>query len=200
MDEGEIFYTIKYIRNPSSFSEDMLPKDMIISFKDNKVSSEFKTHIGNTGISTVVNPGKGIYDTYVNLMAFKFRFEGTPKQNLTGFSSMQGIKYKETGRTKDICGFNCRELETFLPGDSVSRSVWYTKEIDIKDPNVLNPYNEIDGVLLDFFYVIGGAEFRMIAQEVYVKDVPEKYFEKKKNYESVSEGYLDTLIMKLITF
>jgi len=200
MDQGEIYYSIKYIKNPSSFSEEVLPRDMVIAFRDNKVYTDFTTPIGNTGISTVMNPDKKIYDTYVNLMAFKFCFRGTPENPITGFSSMQGIKYRETGREKVICGFKCQELEATFKGVPTPRSIWYTKEIGVRNPNILNPFYEVDGVLMDFFYLIGDAELRFEAQEVYAKDVPEKFFERKKNYKSVSEGYLDTLIRKLITF
>lgn len=200
MDQGEIYYSIKYIRNPSSFSEEVLPRDMVIAFKDNKVYTQFTTVVGNTGVSTVMNPRKNIYDTYVNLMAFKFCYRGTPENPLTGFSSMQNIRYRETGREKDICGFRCHEVEALFPGMTTPRSVWYTKEIDVKNPNILNPFHQIDGVLMDFFFIIGDAELRFEAQEVYAREVPEKYFERKKNYKSVSEGYLDTLIRKMITF
>jgi hypothetical protein len=200
MDQGEIYYSIKYIKNPSSFSEEVLPRDMVIAFRDNKVYTDFTSPIGNTGISTVMNPDKHIYDTYVNLLAFKFCFRGTPESPITGFSSMQDIKYRETGREKEICGFKCKELEATFHGISSPRSIWYTTEIGVKSPNILNPFYEVDGVLMDFFYLIGDAELRFEAQEVYAKEVPEKFFERKKNYKAVSEGYLDTLIRKLITF
>jgi hypothetical protein len=200
MNQGEIFYAIKYIKNPSTLSEDILPKDMVIAFRDNKVYTDLSTPVGNTGISTIMNPDKNIYDTYVNLMAFRFCFRGTPENPVTGFSSMKDIEYRETGREKEICGFRCKELEVKFPGTSAPRSLWYTNEINVKNPNILNPFHEVDGVLMDFFYIIGDAELRFEAQEVYAKDVPEKYFERKKNYKNVSEGYLDTLIKKLITF
>ncbi|MCI0522051.1 MAG: hypothetical protein L0Y37_00175, partial [Bacteroidales bacterium] len=78
--------------------------------------------------------------------------------------------------------------------------VWYTDEIRVENPNRMTPYREIDGVLMDFFYIIGDAELEFIADDIFVRDIPDKNFEKKKNYKEVSGGYLDSLILKMIAF
>ena len=64
----------------------------------------------------------------------------------------------------------------------------------------MTPYREIDGVLMDFFYIIGKAEMQFTADEVLVKQIPDKEFEKKKNYKKVTAKYLDSLILKMISF
>jgi hypothetical protein len=198
MSEGEIFYSIDYIRNPFTLSKDFLPKELVISFKDDMISTELTSPIGNAGITIITNPGSDIYDTYVNMLAFKFCYEGKPKHLSPGFSTMKDLSFRETGRESQICGFSCKELEARILNDSSTFHVWYTDEIDIKNPNQLTPFHEIDGVLMDFFYVIGDAEMRFKARQIYFKEVPAKNFERKKNYKSVSEGYLDSLILKMI--
>jgi len=64
----------------------------------------------------------------------------------------------------------------------------------------MTPYREVDGVLMDFFYIIGDAELQFTADEVLVKKVADKEFEKKNNYRKVPSKYLDTLILKMISF
>jgi len=58
----------------------------------------------------------------------------------------------------------------------------------------------VEGVLMDFFYIIGDAELQFTADEVLVKQIPDKEFEKRKNYRKVTARYLDTLILKMISF
>ena len=200
LSEGEIFYSIEYIRNPSTFSKDLMPHEMVITFKNDKITTELKAPVGNIGISTITNPDLNIYDIYVNMMAFKFCYEGSRDNSLPGFSAMEGLRYKETGRKSVICGFNCKESLVFLKDSDKPYSIWYTDEMKVRNPNQLTPFSDVDGVLMSFFYVIGTAEMKFTADEVYIKSVPDKNFEKKKNYKVVTGGYLDTLIQKMIAF
>lgn len=200
MREGEIYYNIKYVSNPSTLSTDLLPKELVISFRNDLISTSLKAPIGNSGITTVVNPRENIYDTYLNILSFKYYFEGNHADLQPGFSSMKGITVHDTGRKSVICGFNCRQARVDLPDNKTSRYIWYTTEIKAENPNRMTPYRVIDGVLMDFFYIIGDAELQFTADEVLIKQISDKEFEKKKNYRKVSSKYLDTLIMKMISF
>lgn len=200
MREGEIYYTINYVSNPSRLSSDLLPKELVIAFRNDLISTSLKSPIGNSGITTVVNPGENIYDTYLNILAFKYYFEGNYRDVQPGFGSMEGISVHDTGRKSVICGFNCRQARVEMPDGKKSRYIWYTTEIKAENPNRMTPYREVDGVLMDFFYIIGDAELQFTADEVLVKKVADKEFERKNNYRKVSSKYLDTLILKMISF
>ncbi len=200
MREGEIYYNIEYVSNPSSLSSDLLPKELVIAFRNDLISTRLKTPIGNSGVTTVVNPKENIYDTYLNILSFKYYFEGNYKDIQPGFNSMDGITVHNTGRKSVICGFNCRQARVDLPDKKTTRYIWYTDEIRAENPNRMTPYKEIDGVLMDFFYIIGNAELQFTADEVLAKQIPDKEFERKKNYRKVTAKYLDTLIMKMISF
>ncbi|MDX9930798.1 MAG: hypothetical protein RBS37_13220 [Bacteroidales bacterium] len=200
MKEGEIYYNIKYVSNPSSFSSDLLPKELVIAFRNDLISTRFKTPIGNSGVTTVVNPKEDIYDTYINILSFKYYFAGNYRDIQPGFKSMEGITIHDTGRKSVICGFNCRQARVDLPDKTTSRYIWYTTEIKAENPNRMTPYREVDGVLMDFFYVIGDAELQFTADEVLAKQIPDKEFQRKSNYRRVTAKYLDTLIMKMISF
>ncbi|MCB0801119.1 MAG: hypothetical protein KDB91_11495 [Bacteroidales bacterium] len=200
MREGEIYYTINYVSNPSRLSSNLLPKELVIAFRNDLISTSLKSPIGNSGITTVVNPGENIYDTYLNILAFKYYFEGNYRDVQPGFGSMEGISVHDTGRKSVICGFNCHQARVEMPDGKKSRYIWYTTEIKAENPNRMTPYREVDGVLMDFFYIIGDAELQFTADEVLVKKVADKEFERKNNYRKVSSKYLDTLILKMISF
>lgn len=200
MREGEIYYNIKYVSNPSSLSSDLLPKELVIAFRNDLISTRLKTPIGNSGVTTVVNPKENIYDTYLNILAFKYYFPGNYRDMQPGFGSMEGITVHDTGRKTLICGFNCRQARVEMPDKKASRYIWYTTEIKAENPNRMTPYREVDGVLMDFFYIIGDAELQFTADEVLAKQIHDKEFQRKNNYRKVSAKYLDTLIMKMISF
>lgn len=200
LKEGEIYYNIKYVSNPSSMSSDLLPRELVISFRNDLICTSLKTPIGNSGVTSVINPKENIYDTYLNILSFKYYFEGNYKDMQPGFGSMEGITVHDTGRKSVICGFNCRQARVNFPDNRTTRYIWYTNEIKAINPNRMTPYRDVEGVLMDFFYIIGDAELQFTADEVLVKQIPDKEFEKKKNYRKVTARYLDTLILKMISF
>lgn len=198
--EGEIYYNIKYIRNPSSFSSEFLPKELVVSFRNDLFTTRLRAPFGNSGLTTVINPKEGIYDTYLNILSFKYFYEGTQRDMQPGFSSMKDIQISETGRKSVICGLNCRQARVTLKDSSASKYIWYTNDIRVDEPNRGTPYKDIDGVLMDFFYIMGKAEIEFTADEVFSRQVPDKYFAKKTDYKKVSKSYLDALILKMISF
>ncbi len=200
MKEGEIYYAIRYIHNSSTISKELMPKELVISFRNDLIATRLKAPVGNLGVSTVINPAENVYDTYLNILSFRYCFEGNEQDIQPGFQSMAGIRFRETGKKSIICGFNCHEVMVELPGSDSVRYIWYTNEIDVENPNRMTPYKDIKGVLMEFFYIIGGAEMQFTADEVLAKKIPDKEFEKKKNYRKVSSRYLDTLISKMISF
>ena len=113
---------------------------------------------------------------------------------------MKDMNIRKTSKTAQICGFNCKNAEVTLPGnpDSVYQ-VWYTNEIKIKNPNVSNPFAEIDGVLMSFFFFMGDAEMHFTAETVFRKDIPDKLFERRQKYQRISREEISKFIDKLIS-
>ena len=63
INEGEIHYNIDYISGTGTLSNDLKPKTLIVSFKNDKILFEILSPIGNQGIINLVNPETNIYDT-----------------------------------------------------------------------------------------------------------------------------------------
>lgn len=196
--QGEIHYTIEYSGNVGSF--DYKPKSLIVSFKDDKILFDISAPIANAGISNLSNPEIDAYEIYVNMLG-RYSFTCIPGEIPPGFSSMEGMKIKKTSKTTNICGFKCNNAEVTFNGEKDKiYSIWYTNEIKVKNPNLVNPFSEIDGVLMSFFYFLGDTELRFEASNVYRKDIPDFLFEKKKKFKPVTREYMDELILDMINF
>jgi len=198
IDQGEIHYTIEYSGNLGSF-RDLMPKTLIVSFKDDKTLFDISAPIGNAGIFNLSNPENGIFDTYISLFSFKYYYSAKPGESPPGFEAMKGIDIRKTNKTKEICGFNCKGADVTFPSKPGRiYEVWFTNEISIKDPNLANPFYEIDGVLMDFFFFLGDTEMFFDAETVYKKEIPDKIFERKEKYLRVSKEDIGSLMDKLI--
>jgi GLPGLI family protein len=198
--QGEIHYSIEYFGDVGFNLKEYMPKTLIVSFKDNKILFEISAPIGNSGILNLSNPKDEIYDTYLSLFTLKYAYSAEPGEIHPGFEAMKGMKVRKTNETSIICGFNCKNAEVTFPGDKERVfSIWYTDEIDIKNPNKSTPFNEIDGVLMSFFFFLGSAEMHFMAENVYRKDIPDKTFERKANFIFVSRDQINNIINKMVT-
>jgi hypothetical protein len=200
INQGEIHYNIDYVGNFGPMPKEVLPKNLIVSFKDNKILFEMISSFGNSGIFNLANPDKGILDTYFSLFTLKYFYPVQPGEQYPGFESMKGIAIRKTTKTSVICGFNCKNAEITFPADrNKIYDIWYTNEINIKNPNIATPYSQIDGVLMNFFFFLGPAELHFDAETVYKKSIPDEAFERREKFMRVSREEIDKFINKMIS-
>jgi len=200
ISQGEIHYNIDYIGSFGPMPKEVLPKNLVVSFKNNKMLFEMISSFGNSGILNLSNPEKEIFDTYFSLFTLKYFYAVQPGEQFPGFEAMKDIVIKKTGKTSVICGFNCKNAEVTIPslGNKVYQ-VWYTNEISVKNPNTATPFSQIDGVLMSFFFFLGPAELHFDAETVYQKDIPDEVFERRDQFMRVSRAEIDKFINKMIS-
>jgi hypothetical protein len=200
INQGEIHYSIEYMGNVGIMPKEVMPRNLIVSFKNNKILFDISAPFGNSGILNLSNPEKGIYDTYISLLAWRYFYSANSGEPPPGFDAMKSMVVRKTTRNSVICGFNCKNAEVILPGEKDKvYQIWYTNEINIKNPNAANPYHEIDGVLMGFFFKIGTAEMHFTAETVYKKEIPDKLFERREKYMRVSRDEIDKFMSKMIS-
>lgn len=199
INQGEIHYSIDYIGNFGPLPKEALPKNLVVSFKDNKILFEMVSPFGNSGILNLSNPEKGIFDTYFSLFTIKYYYAGEPGELYPGFEAMAGMDVKKTSKTSVICGFNCKNAEVSFPSDRKKvYDIWYTNEISVKNPNAATPFNQINGVLMSFFF-LGPTELHFDAETVYKKEIPDVTFERRDKFVRVSKEDINKFIGKLIS-
>jgi len=196
LDQGEIHYSIEYIGD-FTFPKELLPKNLVVSFKDDKVLFEM-TGLANSGIVNLSNPEKEIFDTYFSLPPLKLYYPSAPGELYPGFKAMEGMVIKKTSRTTLICGLDCKNAEVSFPDDSNKIiNIWYTNEIKIKNSNLLSPFNQVEGVLMSFFFLMGSSELHFEAESIYEKEISDDTFERKKSYDRVSRKNIERLIERM---
>lgn len=200
LEQGEIHYSVQYEGHEKKMPEELMPKNLIVSFKNDKIVYELISPVGNSGITNLSNPSKDIFDTYLSLFTIRYYYPSKPGEIYPGFEAMRGIEIKKTTKSAVICGLNCKGAEVTFPSDrSKVYEVWYTQEIPVKNPNASTPFFEIDGVLMSFFFFIGRSEFRFEAQNIYKKEIPDRTFERKEKYKEVSRKDINKFINKMVS-
>lgn len=196
--QGEIHYGVQYEGHVTLMPRDLMPKNLVVLFKNDNIIYELVSPFGNSGIINLSNPSKEIHDTYLSLFTIKYFYPSKPGELYPGFEAMRGMEVTKTSKSLVLCGFKCKNAEVTFPFDrSKIYNVWYTDEIPVRNPNASTPFSQIDGVLLSFFFFIGRSEFHFEAQNVYKKDIPDETFDRRAKYLKVSREYIEKFIDKM---
>ena len=200
INQGEIHYNIEYSGNMGGVPKEVLPQNLVVSFKKNKLLFEMVSSFGNSGIINLTNPEEGIFDTYFSLFTIKYYYAAVEGELFPGFEAMEGMELTKTSKTAQICGFNCKNAEVTFPSDrSKVMTIWYTDEIDVKNSNISTPFKEIDGVLMDFYFYLGATEVHFAAENVYEKDISDDTFNRRTDFKQVSREEINKFIDKMIS-
>ena len=108
INQGEIHYSIEYIGSFGPMPKEVLPKNLVVAFKKDKILFEMISSFGNSGILNLANPDKGIFDTYFSLFTLKYFYAVQPGEQFPGFEAMNGMEITKTSKTSVICGYNCK--------------------------------------------------------------------------------------------
>jgi hypothetical protein len=199
IDQGEIHFNIEYVGSFGSVPIEYLPQNLIVSFKKDKILFDM-TGLGKSGILNLSNPEKGYFDTYFSFFTNRYYYAGSSGEVYPGFETMNGMRLKKTSKISVICGYNCKNAEATFPskGNKVF-DIWYTNEIKVKNPNSSTPFNQIDGVLMSFFFFLGPAELHFDAENVFSKQVSDETFERRTKFQKVTKEQIVKFIDQMIS-
>jgi hypothetical protein len=106
---------------------------------------------------------------------------------------------EEVATSKEIAGFKCKEAKVKLVGGEEVK-VFYTNDIGINHPNWSNPYNKIDGVLMDFQMERYGIVMHLIAKSVLAQKVEDEAFQvpaDSTEYKKIIFSELEKILQEL---
>lgn len=200
ISEGEIHYSITYAGRTNPVPKEIMPKDLIVTFKKDNILFEIISPFGNSGIVNLSNPSEEIFDTYISIFTLKYFYAAEPGETHPGFDAMKGMEITETDNTREICGYLCKNARVSFPADrSKYYDIWYTDGIDVKNPNISTPYSDIDGVLMSFVFIIGGSELHFMAENVYSKDIADERFSRREKFSRISRDDINRFIARMIS-
>ena len=112
---------------------------------------------------------------------------------------MPGIRIENADSTKTIAGYLCKCSNVFI-GDSAkpSFSIYYTEEIKLDNPNCNNPFNMINGVLLEFQMSFQKIPMRLTAKKVIKEEIPEDEFKVPEGFSKVPMAKMQEVISNLM--
>ncbi|MCA1756975.1 MAG: hypothetical protein LC649_05910 [Bacteroidales bacterium] len=198
LDEGEIHYSIKYTGRQGTVSESLMPDNMIVRFRNNRILMEIVSPVGNNGIFTLIDQENNTMETFISLIGMRYVYRGVVGEIPPGIDPMSDMIIEKTTRTKEMFGLECKHAIARVPGTDFSFDLWYTSEIKLHNPNVSTPFSSIDGVLMLFFYRMGDVLVEFEAQGIYNRTISDKEFDIGDKYREIERAPMHSIISRII--
>jgi len=199
IDEGEIHYKITFQNRNAVLPDELMPSSMVVKFKDNKTLMEITSPIGNNGVFIISEPDKNQMQTIIRVLGMKYYYMGTTDEIPPGINPMNNMDLETTKQVSKILDLKCRKAIVKIPEKDFTYELWYTEEIDIKNPNSYNPFKDIDGVLINFFFMMGDIIVEFEAEGIYLRSIPDKTFERGENFRRIDRKSMDDLIASMMS-
>jgi len=198
IDEGEIHYKITFHDRKAILPDELMPNTMVVKFKDDKTIMEITSPIGNNGVFIITEPDKNQIQTFLRVLNMKYYYEGPADEIPPGINPMEGMDIENTLYVSNILNLKCRKAIVRIPEMDFSYDIWYTEDLGIKKPNFSNPFRDIDGVLINFFFLMGDAMIEFEAEGIYQRPIPDKVFEKGEDFRRIDRKSMDDLIASMM--
>jgi len=198
VDEGVIKYKITYLEDESTNPViSIMPKSLIMRFKDNSVIMEVEGWLGIFKSSFIKNRNDSQAVTLLKMLNKKYCYCGQGKDGYIGFDAYNNIKIIHDDSTKNILGFNCKHAKAVLSDKNIEFDIYYTDKIKIKNPNKFTPYQNIQGVLMDFQIEMNGLPMHLTATEFKPVNIDDKIFKVPEGYKNVERQEIDKIFSSI---
>lgn len=197
--EGEIHYSITFENRNAVLPDELMPDNLIVKFKDDKIIMEITSPVGNNGVFNIIDPDNNQIRTYLRILNMKYYYQGSSDEVPPGIDPLENMEIDITGEEKEILDLKCYQAIASLPDSDFSYELWFTNEIDLDKPNHSTPFNSIDGVLLNFFFVMGDIIIEFEAEGIYIRQIPDKAFEKSGSYRRIDRKSMDSIIARMMS-
>jgi hypothetical protein len=185
ISEGLITYNAEVVDTESPMAS-MAPSKMKIKFKDNKSSAEMSAGMGLLTTSFISEPETKTFTQLIRFMDKKYSVIQNAAE-IKKENELFNLEVIPTKETKIIAGYKCKKVIIhYRGGDPLDYPVYYTTDLNIKNPNFANPYYMIDGVLMEYKIKKFGLEMKFTAESVTKEEIENATFELPNDYKQIS--------------
>ncbi len=199
IDEGKIEYKISYLENNlDNIATNLLPKKMILSFNDKYSLTRIEGFMGVFSISLISDLRKNKDITLVKFFDSKYVHYGDKNEHSCIFDHVNIESLQFTESETNVAGYKALSAKIKEEGLKNPYEILYTKDIANVSPNINNPFNEIDGVLLHFELQLNQLRMSLDASEVKGENVNEEIFSVPEDYKEISRENMCLLLDKIL--
>lgn len=193
LSEGVIEYEVSYPKlDPSSVLIELLPTKMTMKFKDDRFVTDLSAGFGMFRMNLVNNSDDHEFVQMVKLIGDKYTVTYDEEKALKSLNKFPEISLKETGKTKMIANYECKEAIVTIQNDSLETyTLYFTDKIRLNKPNWFTQFTGIEGVLMEYQVERYNLCTHFRAIEVLPQEIEDEVFDIPEDYTEISEEEMD---------
>ncbi|MFO7829192.1 MAG: hypothetical protein R6V23_11255 [Bacteroidales bacterium] len=194
--EGFIEYNIEYMDDTlDSFMIGLLPKKMMIKFKDNNTINKIEGFSGIVSFTHIQNYKEKKNTTLVKVLNKKYKYVEKINESSLFFEELPGMKIEHMDEEKEICGFMSKKAKITLPDSTFQPFyIYYTDDIIISNVNAQTPFKSIKGVLLEFQVKFYDLNMRLTANKIQETEISSDHFKVPEDYQNINRKTMVEII------
>lgn len=161
------------------------------------IMTSIKGFFGQFSLVQVANLRQNNVTTMLNFFGNKVYYTGEKGAIPAGIHPIDNPRVEITNDTQTICGMHAQRAIVEASGEKYD--IYFTKDLDIKSPNITTPYNFIDHVLCDFRVQLSMLKMQLIINERETLLVDSSIFQIPEDYKEVSKEAMENIINSLFT-
>jgi len=192
IETGTIVYEITYPEIPkNSYMLDLLPQEMNTMFKNGSYRSDIIAGMGLFKTSIIsLNDDEHLLHS-VKLLNKKKASKLTSAEIKSFNPHFNELEVEFLDETKEIAGYKCKTAQVKVLSDSSwDFKVYYYTHFGLEAPNKHSPFNEIDGVLMEYEIMSYDTHMKFTAQKVTIDEVDESSLVLEEGYDMISPDEL----------
>lgn len=195
ISEGEIEFQIEYLDNERDNPLiALLPTKMTTFFRENSSFTLIEGFFGTFKLGYILNFNERMNYSLLQILDKKYVYQSDLSKMAFGYQKMDELNISYTERRKKIAGYNCKHAQAIYNNMQDTVQLYYTDEINLLHPNLTNPFNEINGVLMEFTVNLANINMKFTADKVTSKNIDWDLFNLPKGYVNVSEAEMKKII------
>jgi hypothetical protein len=156
--EGKLEYRISYLNaTKDNYDPSFLPKKMTLEFNQEYCIFRIDGFMGMFKLGNITYFKNHSVKTHLKVLDKNYAFNGGRNEMMCCFDCLNGmIIDTETDTAQTIiAGLKSKKAKISFKGSNEKYDVLYTEDIMLTDPNLTNPYKNINGVLTNFRLKMG---------------------------------------------
>lgn len=190
-ESGTVVYHITYPND--SLNTKTLPTQMTIRYKNSMIFTQIEGLSGMVNITYIENRETKVSHYLIKLLNKKLYYTDSTGSVGASFlyQDMPSITITPEDGIKKILGYNCH-IAKFHINDSSQATfdVYYTKDIGQPNPNVDTPFEQIDGVMLQFGMLLANKKVIIAASKIENDGLDNSNFAVPSGYKRINKETL----------
>lgn len=195
-DEGELVYNIKYLQNESENPlVALLPKTVSIKFKNDNTVIYIEGFFGTFQLKFIANFKEQKSYTVLRIMDKKYLSENHIDSLNAGYENFSDMQLTSNEDTATLGGLLSHEAIVVCKSMcDTAFKIYYTYDVDIKNPNSNSPYHKVDGILTKFRTRVAGIDMIFELKEFNKIKIDDNEFIAPTDYKIISKQELNDIL------